>query len=171
MIDGFSPCPELETCLQQLLHNDRLAVAISKRHAMSNSHIPDRKIYCFGESNQITNYPVAFLIRTDNPLKQRIEEIIEMAHQGGLMAKWTKDFRRSKGKKHNEHSGPIQFKLEHIFAANVYFILSHTAGTLTLITECLIDWNARRYPNNWFWRVAVIFIDGRRYFLRNWLRD
>lgn len=58
------------------------------------------------------------MIRANHPLKQKIGKLVGMAHEGGLMAKWSKDY-QPEVKRTIESKGPIKFKCEHIFPAIV----------------------------------------------------
>lgn len=170
MIDGFSPCSDLERCLEELIHNDRLAVVVSKSHAENSPNISDQQIFCFTENNQISNYPVVMMIHNDNPFKKRIEEIVEMIRQSGLMRRWTKDHQK-RVRKSNQETGPTQFTMQHIFPAIVGYSLFMIFSFLAFIGECLVYWQLKRNPGSVFWRFSEMFIDGRRYVLRNWPRN
>lgn len=154
-----------DALLKKLTNDDRLAIATPKRHAMSNQAVSRHNIYCFGENEQILAYPLSMFIRRDHPLQARINYLIQLAIEGGLIGKWTKDIERKFREESNQLMGPHILTVEHIFLGLVFLGLYTLFAIGAFIAEHIVHTRVNRPNAHRFWGVADMLIDGERHFL------
>lgn len=165
MLEQYEVCSNIDNCLGHLAINNRLAVAISKKRAMNNPQIPNWKLYCFDDKQQIMGYPVVMLMQSNHIRVSNIRKLTQMAMEGGLIAKWFADSGRYANQPLYNDASPRKFSLDQLFLPLVMYVMFVTFAILAFIAEHLIHFNAQMVRNKHrnFWKFAVRFIDGKRY--------
>lgn len=111
--------------------NANLAVGGSRKHILnSRSYLPS-KLFCFGRDESITGYQPAILMGKKFQRRQKIDEIIQRAFEGGLFFKWEKDTQRKRKRPE---------RLEASFVLNFY--------QLRTFISAIIGGGVRRYMTN-----------------------
>lgn len=138
----YKPCLEMDKCLMDLKMNDKLAVAISRQHAM-NARIPlnDDDMFCFDKANNIFSFSVVMLFKKDHHLLPPVNTLIRRIAESGFVLKWKVDIEHLKFKEDlkqrkdpHENSEPIN--LGHLLGS---FALMFVGVTLSLI-GFLFEW-------------------------------
>lgn len=167
MLEKYKICQNNDECLEELDWNNRLAVAVSQKHAMNNPVIPNWKIYCFPNTENIFNYPVSMYMRVGHPLEREINEITQRTLEAGLLAKWAVDSRMAFKQ---EARTPIRTKKLTIENISLILFLCGsflTFAVLAFIAELIVHRRARSPGAGRFWTTADWLIDGDRHFLSN----
>lgn len=153
----------MSICLNQLNQKRELALAISREHVRS-SHL-NSQTFCFGNSDNIYEYALKFLVRKDIPYLKKLNEFIQLASARGLIEKWHSHNNRKiqHSKKYNNISSR-QLKIDHFKGVMIIYSVIMGFLFLTLYSERLIHKKARQ-PNPWrFWLIAEMFIEPHRLF-------
>lgn len=179
MIERYKLCANLDRCLLELEQNVRLAVAVSRKHAMNSLHIPQSKIFCFADDQNLYSYPIVMYLSSNQSLLSRVNSFIRMSLETGLYAKWSRDNERI-GKKNEKreiddrnnrhqrrHKQRLQLTFEHIFVGLCVYVIGINLALILFILELTIHRKAHRYRASKFWRLSNMFFDGKRYFLLN----
>lgn len=169
-IDSFSVCPDIDRCLDQLKHagNENLAVGGSRQRILNSRSYSPLKIFCFDRYESIASYQPALLMRKDFVLRQRIDELIQNAFEGGLFVKWDRDSQRKK-----EHifryEAPLEITMEEFYVAYFIFGSGLAVSFLSFTLEHLIQWRFRhtQKPRLPAWTFYQTVVDGRRNFFTN----
>lgn len=133
---------------------------------MNNPKIPNGQIYCFKDTEQIYQYPVAIHMHENHLMWHRINDNIKMAIESGLIAKWNADSQMNL-KNVDLSNGSVQLTFEHIFTALALYGVFLGFSVSAFIAELIVYRNARRRQCGKFWKIADMLIDADRHFLKN----
>lgn len=170
MIEQFRICPDSDDCLAQLVADDRLAVAVSKLHAMNSRRVRSNQIHCFDKREQIVEYPISVLIAAGNPWTGRINELTRWASEGGLVRKWCTDSATNRRKHYSNRNGPEVLTIGHVFIGLCLYLVMSIISVGAFAVEHIIHRRLQSSNAGRFWRWADKLIDGKRhYLLPDWL--
>lgn len=145
-----------------------MALAISQRHAMFNPIISRHLIYCFQFPEHLYSLPLTMQMPYEHPLLPKVNQMVQMALEGGLFVKWNNDIKRyytNLNRLHRPH-GPRQLTLEHIFPAIVILAIGSGLSILLFLIEILVNRQARRRRCGRLWKILSMLIDGQRHFMK-----
>lgn len=165
MINEYRLCADINRCLMELEHNGRLAVAISHKHATSNSKIPNRAIYCFAGKEIIYNYPISMFIHENHPMTTLINDNIRRAFEGGLFRKWKTDHSINFNPKVDSSARPFQLGIDHLFTPVALFTVFACFAFGAFIAEIIVHYHIQKHNCGRFWKIADMLIDADRHFL------
>lgn len=94
----FRLCKSIDACLGELNTKSKLAVALSRLHAMNSPSVDKSKIFCFSRDNNIYSFSVTMITTYDFPLLPQIDQVIRRLVEGGFITRW-KNFGPSNGNK------------------------------------------------------------------------
>lgn len=167
MIDKFRLCPQVDDCLAELAVNDRLAVAVSRMHAMNNRRISQHMVYCFDGREKIIDYPISLMIASDHPMLKQTQLLTQRALEGGLLGKWLADSSPMEQTRREQNTNDESRKqtIEHIMPAIMTYCLFLTLAIVAFIAEHSIFVCVSGGAEGRFWQWADMLIDGKRHFL------
>lgn len=84
----YRVCSNIDICLSELITNTKLAVALSRQHALNNRAVDKSHIFCFDRKHDIYSYSVSIIATYDFPLLSRIDYVIRLLYEGGLIFRW-----------------------------------------------------------------------------------
>lgn len=90
--DNYKPCYEMDKCLLEIKSNEKLAVAISRQHAM-NAKVPitEEDMFCFEKADNIFSFSVEMLFKRDHHLLPSVNTLIRHISEFGFILKWKRD--------------------------------------------------------------------------------
>lgn len=104
-------------------------------------------------------------IRRQHPLHTRLNDLIQLAIEGGLIGKWTADIEWNFRQKSNLAIAPKILTVEHIFLALLFLAIFTSCAIGAFIAELIIYNRVSRSNPHRFWKIADMLIDGKRQFL------
>lgn len=145
----------IDKCLQLLLNNEKLAVAVSRLHAENSPVVNKDDIFCFLRENNIYSFSVAMPMRLDFQLMPSINRIIRQLFEFGLVERWDKlsqaiatsaiaiRLALSGG---GDESTLVVLTVGHIMGSLLILMVGHVFATCAFCLEIIVDYMARR-PN------------------------
>jgi hypothetical protein len=91
--ENYISCFDMDKCLLEIKENGRLAVAISRQHAMNAIRVPitDLDMYCFEKTDNIFSFSVVMLFKKDHHLLPLVNRLIRRISESGFILKWRAD--------------------------------------------------------------------------------
>lgn len=166
MIEQFEVCADVDECLGRLAYDNRLAVAVSLKHATNNPLTPYWKIHCFPDTQHFNSYPVSILMNKQSPMWSTVNQLTQHALAGGLFVKWNREVKFHAPHQIQRNNRNAVLTLEHIFIGWAMYWLFMAFAVGAFIAEHIIHWQMKRTRGGYFWKLAEMFIDGHRYFLK-----
>lgn len=139
----------------------KLAIALSRLHALNSPVISQREIFCFPREQNIYSYSVAMPIKLDFHLLPNINYIIRQLFEFGLIERWDKlsqsiaknaDIKKmliSDGNGAESHL--VVLTVAHIIGAILIMIFGHTLALLAFIAEQIVFRNIRNGKHSSVW--------------------
>lgn len=163
-IDGFKICKEPDVCLNKLVQNDALAVAVSHEYIRHNLANLTDKIYCFDKSESLHSYGLTFLMRRNFVFSKQLNLFIRASITGGLMEKWRHDnYIRSRRKQKEKVLN--QLIMAHSYGMLMIALALTVLAVSFLILEIIVHIRARKRSNNGLWIKIERLIDPNRHFM------
>lgn len=165
----FIVCKNLDICLSSIEQNSKLAVAISRKHALNSHSISSIKISCFEDSEIIYEYPLKFLTTKNFSYLNELNKFILMASSSGFINKWIKDQQISTYF-HSESQEKYynQITIEHFYGCLIILGCILIGIILILTLEIFIHKQTRKPNSSKYWKIIEMFIDPKRHF---WLEN
>lgn len=144
----FTLCEYIDSCLQRLEYDEKLAVALSRLHGYNSPVISRRDIYCFPPEQNIYSYSVVMPIRLDFHLRPQINFIIRQLLEFGLIERWDKlsqsiaenaDIMKminNGGSSDEKHL--VVLTVAHIMGAILIMIFGHILASLAFLAETIV---------------------------------
>lgn len=170
-IDNFYVCPSIDECLDHLKHddNDDLAVGGSRQRILNSHSYSVSEIFCFNRNERIASFQPALLIRRDFAMRQRIDEIIQNAFEGGLFVKWDRDSQRRKKPLLPYSPKPI-LTLAEMAVLFVFFLIGGWILSISVFINEIVIKRKNQQPNRIrFWIFLEQMVDGERHYFKNLL--
>lgn len=159
---NFKICEDLDDCLNQLLENSKLAVAISREHAFNTAAISH--IYCFENSEIIYEYALTILVRKDFSYLKELNWFIEILIESGYISKWLTDYQnQSHFKSKHDIYRPTELKHMHGILS-ILMIVIIVAFAVLLLEKTVYKKTKQQNPSK-FWIIIEIMIDPDRHFM------
>lgn len=162
-------CPNVDGCLENLKRddNDCLAVGGSRQRILNSRSYSPSKMFCFDQDKSIASYQSALIIRTDFALRQKIDDIIRNAFEGGLFVKWNRDSQRKK-KRIDPFEPEYALTLEQYA---VFLVVIYSIGCIlaifSFLFEVIIQQKMKQSNRTHIWIYFEQFFDGNRHYLTN----
>lgn len=160
-IEAFVTCANSTHCLNQLQRIEDTAVVASRQHARVTTSARD--IFCFSQSNNIRNSPVALLVRDSRLQIQKWDKLIQQTIEGGLIEKWSNE--RNNNLKMESNAEPRPLGVQHFYGSFFLVSLFLFGAINVFILELIIHRKLKGENVHRLWRTANWIIDGRRHML------
>lgn len=164
-IENFVVCDDLDFCLDQLNWNSALAVAIFFEHARNHLSGPDSQIYCFKNSEIISEYSLKFFVHDDFPYLNELNEFIHLTSASGLIEKWRSNkqmLNQSFTYKRKIHNRLVLYNFLGIFYVGAVMGIIVIS---TFFLERFVYTKVRTANTFRFWKIIEMMIDPNRHFL------
>lgn len=139
--DAYVACLEMDKCLLELKSDSKLAVAISRQHAM-NAPIPigDNDMFCFETKQNIFSYSVVMLFKKDHHLIPLVNTLIRRIAESGFILKWKADSEGLKAKvevtnQEAAHEHQKALNLEHLLGSYMLLAVGLSVALIAFIGE------------------------------------
>lgn len=157
-----------DDCLERLLVDEKLAVAVSRLHAKNSPVISEMELLCFARSANIYSYSVAMPIKLDFHLMPQINNIIRQLFEFGLIERWNKlsqsiassaatvkMLRDGNGGDGSGHL--VVLTVPHIMGAILIMAFGHLLAFIALIAEHMTHRKINRGSCNRCWKILHHF--------------
>lgn len=164
MLNKFQICNNLDQCLNGLVDNTKLAVAISREHISHISSNMSSKMYCFESDENFYGYSLTFFVRKNSNYLNSLNDFILKANSGGLINRWQSKY---KVRVENDPEETAYEKITQSHLRGVLWIgsLLYTLSILSLGLERIINRRVRNPNRSRFWTIAEMLIHPDRQFL------
>lgn len=161
VLKHFEFCPNIEICLAELNTNTKLAVGLSRQHALNNPRISRSALFCFPMASNIYTYSVMMQSRQDFYLLDHINTIIDHMVEHGLIFLWNKQNQNCTSKEKSMGNGlPQALTINHMLGAIVILVVGLHLAIGVFVLEYFIISRRKIHPKKYFARI-------RRYRLFN----
>lgn len=156
--------------IHQLEQSDKIAVAVSRelsylRPIFGNYNFdPFTTIYCFEYPENIHDYWLKILVKKKFPLMNELNRFIQCAIEGGLVAKWMKDYKSMKEKTLRYEYRTMNEEIL-IFTAVIYWAMLSVALLILIIEQKIYEKMMQETNVAKIWRYIEMYVDPNRYFL------
>lgn len=141
----------MDKCLMELKTNDKLAVAISRQHAI-NARIPLNPaddMFCFDKVNNVFSYSVVMLFKKDHHLLPHVNMLIRRIAESGFILKWKADtehlkFKEDLKRSRDPHENAEPINLGHLLGSFALMGVGITLAIAGFAFEWLIFYLARK---------------------------
>lgn len=145
ILEHFTLCPDIERCLEELKINMKLAIGLSRQHALNNPRIRRSDIFCFPPSNNIHTYSVLMPTREDFPLLPHIDDLIDRFVEHGLIYLWNRNSQNyTTMRLMHKYKGPQALTVDHLLGAFVILAIGLVSATSVFSIEYLISWQSKK---------------------------
>lgn len=169
MSDRFAElgvCDDLELCLNQLQHQRKLAVAMSRLYFDASKH---SNIHCFDQTQNLLTYSTVFMIRRDLWMYDELIGVFDRLRMSGLIPKWARDLNIHK--EAIEQSTAVRsLQMKEAFGPFALCCIVLMFAFAAAIAEQIIFRQVSKYPDSRAWQIAEKCIDGKRHYMlmKNW---
>lgn len=159
---NFEMCIYTDKCLKRLEFDEKLAVAVSRLHALNTPILSQSEIYCFPRTKNIYSYSVAMPIKLDFHLLPTINYYIRQLFEFGLIERWNK---LSQSIAANEEikkilnsasdgkdSSLVVLTVAHIMGALLIMFFGHFLAFIAFLVEALVYRRVQKKNCAVFWR-------------------
>lgn len=172
MRKSFELCEVPDECLGKLEYDTKLAVAVSRLHALNTPAISQKKIYCFTRARNIYSYSVAMPIKLDFQLLPQINYIIRQLLEFGLIERWNKlsqaiatnnEIKRSfkAAKESGGGSSLVILTVAHIMGAIMIMCFGHFVAMLAFILEVIVHRKVKNGSRSKIWLMLYSFLQSK----------
>ncbi|KAG5670574.1 hypothetical protein PVAND_000827 [Polypedilum vanderplanki] len=154
LLREYIVCKKLDDCFLELTKDKKLAVAISRSHALNNPlQLKDGiDFFCFPVEDNVVIYSAVMLFRKFYHLLPMIDDRIRTILESGLLSKWELDSVKIAKKKDSSDSssgghgnGPqIKLALEHVEGAFLLIIIGLIVALIVFIIELLVSYMIKK---------------------------
>lgn len=170
--EHFHICDVPDNCLERLLKEETLAVAISRLHAKNTPVISQTELFCFARSANIYSYSVAMPIKLDYHLLPQINSVIRQLFEFGLIERWDKlsqsiassaaIVKMQKDGTGGEGSHLVVLTVAHIMGAILIMIFGHSMALIAFLAEHFTHGKIKKGNYNRFWMLLHKFLTPKR---------
>lgn len=168
-IHRFETCFDVEKCLNYLKSDGKIAVATPRSFAKTLQM--KENIFCFDSTQNIHNFLVVFMIRSNFTMRQPVNEMLKRIITSGLIKKWEKVLRFRK-KVTNNISKQSSMVFSEVHSMNftdmcsvfVFFMFFITISISVACLERIIHFKANSPTCKHFWKVLDEIVCGQRYY-------
>ena len=141
---NYKTCLDMDKCLMELKSNDKLAVAISRQHAI-NARIPlnNDDMFCFAKADNIFSFSVVMLFKKDHHLLPSINTLIRRIAESGFILKWKADceylkFKEDIKQRKDPHENSEPINLDHLLGSFALMVVGITLAIFAFLVEWLV---------------------------------
>lgn len=173
MLEQFIICPNMDACLDELVHDEQLAVAISRAHIRSRVEYLQSKIFCFSTEQNLYEYPIGiFLTKLQPDLLRQINTFIRHSMEGGLITKWfsesvalKKKLRNIENVLHVSRIKRNQLTFQHIFVGLACYVCGSSVAFVCFLLEKFVYQKHCSTKDSKTWKFLHKLLDGKRHYL------
>lgn len=162
-LDGYRVCDNIDSCLDQLKWNDKLAISVSHQHARNYPPMPFTEMTCFDQFEAIHTYFISMLVWKDHPALLDVITLTNRAFEGGLIVKWARDIQFNP--KQETALKLVAFQLDHLGASILCFIVCLCFSVMAFFGEILTFRKVNEPNPHKFWIFGDYLINNDRVFL------
>lgn len=162
----------MEKCLSRLEYDVKLAVAVSRLHAMNTPIISPSELYCFPRTRNIYSYSVAMPMKSDFHLMPFINYYIRQLFEFGLIERWHKlslslaaneEIKKILNKAASgENDRLVVLTVAHIMGAILIMTFGHILAMIAFLSEILTERHIRKPNCGRFWKILNTFLLAKR---------
>lgn len=157
---------DIDSCLEQLKWDDKLAVSISRLRAENCALIRKSEMYCFSMRENIYTYSQSLRTTKKYEFLPQIDIFIRRCSEAGLFQKWNRESSMYRNDPVHKFDRRIILSIAHIGAALLALVCGLCIGLLVLMAEC-VAFRKTKQPNcRRFWFFLSRIVDGRRFYFR-----
>lgn len=159
----YKPCFDMNKCLMELKFNDKLAVAISRQHAI-NARVPlnDEDMFCFDKSDNLFSFSVVMLFKNDHHLLPLVNMLIRRITESGFILKWKADSEFFKFmeeiKLRDPHENAEPINLGHLLGSFALMVIGLSLAIVAFVFEWLAYYLVRKRRNKFVQNYIEKFI-------------
>lgn len=136
VLENFIPCSNVDRCLAEIKENYKLAVGLSRRHALNNPRINRGNLFCFPPTSSIYTYSVVIQTREDFYLLNNMNVFIGQYVENGLIVLWYRNSLNLTTIEEDDEQ-PEPLTVHHMLGAIVVLAVGLCLATLTFVVEHL----------------------------------
>jgi hypothetical protein len=148
----YENCDDIDECLYQVKYHKKLAVALSRQHALNSpSPITEDDMYCFAKVNNIYTFSVVMLVMKDYFLLPKMNLMFRRMSETGFMLKWQQDAElikiaaKSKMERETRRGNErVKLNIDHLTGAFYILFCGLILSTLGFIFEWIIYFLIRK---------------------------
>lgn len=135
--------------------NDKLAVAISRQHAI-NARIPlsDEDMFCFDKSNNLFSFSVVMLFKNDHHLLPVVNQLIRRITESGFILRWKTEVEYLKFKEDIKRGDPHEnaepINLGHLLGSFALLGVGLSLAILGFLFEYFVYYMAKKRKIKFF---------------------
>lgn len=162
-------CLNTDACMARLAFDEKLAVAVSRLHALNTLVISQSQIFCFPRTKNIYSYSVAMPIRMDFHLLPVINYNIRQLFEFGLIERWNKlsqsiaaneEIKKSLAMaSEGKDSHLVVLTVAHIMGALLIMSFGHLLAIIAFAIEQLVHWQMCRRDSFKAWYLLHRFME------------
>lgn len=162
-LDSFHICDDIGDCLAQLAHDNKLAIGGSRQNILSSPFYSPSQVFCFNRLENIVSYPIAFYMRKDFHLKDKVNDIIARLLNAGFFEK----FNFKSGKNQMPDATLLPLSVSHISLALFLIGVGSLLSILAFVVENYVFGKMKQRINCKIWKYIEQFFDGQRHYFKN----
>lgn len=164
----ISICENIDECFNELLHEDKIAVAVSRKHATNSYVVPKDQIYCFDRRDNINTNSIVLLMRRRFEYMDDVNRMLFAFIEFGLLNKWQRDSQLH-AKRFASNFDYSKMTIKHFVGAIVVLGICLAFTLIAFSLELFVHFLLRRFESHRRCRhICVVIgrlIDGKRYCL------
>jgi hypothetical protein len=146
----YQSCMKMDQCLLEIKKDEKLAVAISRQHAM-NAKIPlnNDEMFCFNKADNIFSFSVVMLFKKDHHLLPSMNLYIRRITESGFILKWKLDseylkFKEFIKKQSSEDEREKPLTLNHLLGMYLMMCIGISLSICAFVFEWLVYYLAQK---------------------------
>lgn len=134
VLEKFVPCSNIDRCLAEVKDNYKLAVGLSRKHALNNPRINHGNLFCFPSKSSIYTYSVVIQTIDDYYFLNKMNTLISQFVENGFIVLW---YRNSLNLTTIEEDDgqPQSLTVHHMLGAFIVLAAGLLVATLTFVAE------------------------------------
>lgn len=152
-----------------MLLSDKIAVGVSRHHAMNYPLVPFTELTCFNEYPPIYTYFISMFVHENYQRREDIFQLTQRAFESGLFIKWHREIQLKPKPIADYQWEP--FQIEHMGAAVLASISVLGFAVGFFILEIISFRKIHERNPSRFWIIIEMIINNKRYFLNASVKD
>lgn len=148
----YKVCDDINLCIEQLSHDSKLAVAVSRLHINAYHLAEQMDFYCFAKESSVYSFPVSIITLHSFHLLPKMNLMISNLLEFGLILKWAREeyigtlYRKILERRYyaknfglpNSNDRIIILTVSHISGAIVILCIGYGAALIIFIVEMIV---------------------------------
>ena len=167
----YELCIHIDDCLRELHSNNKLAVTISRAHAINSPVISKSEIFCFAKEKNVYSYSVTMFTKRNYHLLSKMNSIIRRVMEFGLIQKWERDsdelqeLKLSMAEADPSDDELVVLTVSHIAGALIVLAIGNVMALLVFFVELFVHSKVASGDRKYFWTLLNATLNSKRYFL------